>query len=325
MPFYNVEKYLTESIDSILEQSFSSFELILVNDGSTDNSRSIAESYQRNDDRIIIVDKPNGGASSARNLGISISNGMYIYFIDSDDIILSNTLEFAKTIIDREALDVLAFCAEPFYDKDYEIDEDYLCKVRKYYERNYIKSGIYQSDVFSNIMSQHDVFVASVCLFFTKADIVKKTRLEFKEGIMHEDELFTRKLFSLRLNLFFSREKIYLRRIRKASVSTNPISVYKAVSYLKIAEELEMLKNRSDFSKEMPDDAKSFYDLSISVLEGIFDRDKEYKSAVMQIYKSTLYRIFPDYKIRVLKLRYPLLRKTVSVINWIQNPFSSIK
>lgn len=325
MPFYNDEKYLRESILSVLNQSFNSFELILVNDGSVDSSRFIAESFQKNDRRIAIIDKLNGGLSSSRNAGLASARGAYIYFIDSDDCLLPNALASAKEVIDRDNCEILAFAAEPFYDKDYIGTEDYLSKVRAFYQRQHIKRGNYQSDYFSMLMNNTGVFVASACLYFTKADIIKAFKLQFRDGIIHEDELFTRKLFAQNLRLSYIPEKLYLRRIRKSSITTSPISVGKAVSYLIIAEELEMLKNRSDFSKDMPDDAKSFYDLSISVLEGIFDRDKEYKAAVFEIYGSELYKIYSDYQFRVLKLRYPLLRKTVSVINWIQNPFSSIK
>lgn len=325
MPFYNDEKYLGESILSILNQTFNSFELILVNDGSFDKSRFVAESYQRSDRRISIIDKSNGGLSSARNEGLASAQGAYIYFIDSDDCLLPNTFALAKEVIDRENCEIFAFAAEPFFDKDYIGTEDYLNKVRGFYQRRNIKCGNYQSDYFSMLMNDNGVFVASACLYFTKADIFKTFRLKFREGIIHEDELFTRKLFAQNLKLFYIPEKLYLRRIRKSSITTSPINVIKAVSYLKIAEELEILKNGSFFSKDMPDEAKFFFDLSISVLEGIFDRDKEYKAAVLEIYESELYKIYSDYQFRVLKLRYPLLRKTVSVINWIQNPFSSIK
>lgn len=324
MPFYNDEKYLGESILSVLNQTFNSFELILVNDGSVDNSRSIAESYQRNDRRILIIEKSNGGLSSSRNAGLASAQGDYIYFIDSDDYLLPNTLTLAKEVIDRDRCEILAFAAEPFYDKGYNGTEDYINKVREFYQRRYIKRGSYQSDYFSKLMNENGVFVASACLYFTNANIFKASKLKFRDGIIHEDELFTRQLFAQNLKLSYVPEKLYLRRIRKSSITTSPISVNKAISYLKIAEELAALRQEYTFSKNMPDNTKQFYSLSISVLEGLFDRDKEYKSAVMQISQSELYKVFSDYQFRVLKLRYPLLRKAASAVNRVRQSLGLI-
>lgn len=94
MPVYNVENYLEGSIDSVLAQDFTDFELIAVNDGSTDSSGAILENYAKKDKRIKIVNKQNGGLSSARNAGIKVMKGEYVYFIDSDDTMHSKALSF---------------------------------------------------------------------------------------------------------------------------------------------------------------------------------------------------------------------------------------
>lgn len=85
VPVYNVEKYLKRCIDSILNQSFTDFELILVDDGSTDNSGKIIDEYAVKDERIKVIHKENGGQGSARNRGLDIAKGNYIGFVDSDD------------------------------------------------------------------------------------------------------------------------------------------------------------------------------------------------------------------------------------------------
>lgn len=87
VPVYNAEKYLIQCIDSILAQTFTDFELILVNDGSKDSSGKICDEYARKDNRIIVIHKENGGVSSARNIGIDITQGDWIVFVDSDDYI----------------------------------------------------------------------------------------------------------------------------------------------------------------------------------------------------------------------------------------------
>lgn len=98
VPVYNVEKTLERCIDSIVTQSYSDLEIILVNDGTQDSSRDICEEYKKKDSRIIIVDKENGGLSSARNCGLDICSGEYISFIDSDDWIEQ---DFYRTLINN--------------------------------------------------------------------------------------------------------------------------------------------------------------------------------------------------------------------------------
>ena len=93
VPVYNAKSYLSRCIDSILNQTYQDFELILVDDGSTDCSGEICDKYASNDIRIRVFHKPNGGVSSARNLGLSKINGNYVIFVDSDDFLMPNHLE----------------------------------------------------------------------------------------------------------------------------------------------------------------------------------------------------------------------------------------
>lgn len=97
VPVYNVEVYLPRCIESILSQTYSDFELILVDDGSSDNSLSICEKYAGADGRIIVLSKPNGGLSSARNFGLEKANGEFYSFIDSDDWVSE---DFLETLLD---------------------------------------------------------------------------------------------------------------------------------------------------------------------------------------------------------------------------------
>ena len=87
MPVYNTEKYLRRCVDSILAQTFTDFELLLINDGSTDSSGAICDEYTQKDSRVRVFHKENGGVSSARNIGLDNAKGEYIAFVDSDDYI----------------------------------------------------------------------------------------------------------------------------------------------------------------------------------------------------------------------------------------------
>ena len=98
VPVYNVEKYINKALDSILNQTYNNFEVIIVNDGSTDNSQKIIDKYTKLDKRFKSYKKENGGLSSTRNFGIKYTTGDYLLFIDSDDYIEKDYLEQANKV-----------------------------------------------------------------------------------------------------------------------------------------------------------------------------------------------------------------------------------
>lgn len=118
IPIYNVESYLRKCLDSIMEQSFSCFELLLINDGSTDASAQICQEYVEKDDRIRYFEKENGGVSSARNFGIKHSSGEYITFIDSDDWVEPNYLEILYKAMKEQDADIVVTNYYTFREED---------------------------------------------------------------------------------------------------------------------------------------------------------------------------------------------------------------
>ena len=107
MPVYGVEKFISKAIESVLSQSFQDWELLVINDGSKDNSRAIAKEYEMRDDRIVVYDKINGGLSDARNYGLRKARGKYIHFFDSDDWIESDFYSTLFPIAERLKCEVL--------------------------------------------------------------------------------------------------------------------------------------------------------------------------------------------------------------------------
>ena len=107
MPVYNAEKYLNRSIESIMNQTYNNIEIILVNDGSTDNSLEICTSYQEKDNRIKLINQANKGVSFARNKGIDEATGDYIMFIDSDDYVEKNMIEDMVSKITEDDIDLV--------------------------------------------------------------------------------------------------------------------------------------------------------------------------------------------------------------------------
>ena len=114
IPVYNAEPFLRKCLDSVICQTYSNIEVIVVNDGSTDKSGEICGEYSRNDDRVKVFHKPNGGESSARNLGLAKATGRYIGFVDCDDWIDPNLFDVLHSMISQNDVDVCAvsYCKE---------------------------------------------------------------------------------------------------------------------------------------------------------------------------------------------------------------------
>jgi len=146
IPMYNVEKYIVRCLSSIIEQTYENLEIILVNDGSTDDTKMICQSFVENDDRIKLHSVENAGVSAARNLGITLAKGAYIQFIDSDDYITKDYISTLYELIIDHSVD-LAVCSIVLYDTKNQpitswdagqnildfnaIDENYLIEIIK--------------------------------------------------------------------------------------------------------------------------------------------------------------------------------------------------
>lgn len=120
VPVYKVEPYLRKCLDSILAQTFTNFEVILVDDGSPDNSGKICDEYAIKDSRVRVIHKENGGLSSARNAGIDIAQGKYLGFVDSDDYIAEDMYEVLYENLKFYDADISSVEIIPFRDDKYE-------------------------------------------------------------------------------------------------------------------------------------------------------------------------------------------------------------
>lgn len=125
VPVYNVEKYLPQCLDSILAQTFTDFELICVNDGSTDRSGKILDEYVAKDARIKIIHQQNKGLVGARNSGIDMAKGNYLYFVDSDDTIHPQLLEICHALVEKEDADWVCFQMQ-------KITKDEIPEIKKF-------------------------------------------------------------------------------------------------------------------------------------------------------------------------------------------------
>ncbi len=176
IPVYNVEKYINKCVDSVISQTYKNIEIILVDDGSTDNSSIICDEYKEIDDRIIVVHKKNGGLSDARNVGIENSKGQYICFIDSDDYIASN------------------FIYELYQTLKITNSDISICKYIEVYEgqvnipiKNKRRIKIYDGNKkIENLYNNNDVVTVVAWNKLYKKYIFENLR--YPVGMLHEDE-----------------------------------------------------------------------------------------------------------------------------------------
>jgi glycosyltransferase involved in cell wall biosynthesis len=137
MPVYNSEQYLAKAIESVTSQNFNNYEVILVNDGSTDGSKSICEYFMTWNKNIVLINKTNGGLCSARNKGIEKARGRYILFIDNDDEIYSDSLNIIWKAIKELKCDILRFNRT----RVQIFDNKKKCKTDVYGCKNVFKNG----------------------------------------------------------------------------------------------------------------------------------------------------------------------------------------
>lgn len=202
VPVYNAEKYLRRCIESILTQTFTDFELLLIDDGSKDNSLHICEEFAKNDSRIRVFHKKNGGVSSARNVGLDNINGKWLAFIDSDDIIeqdylynliiKSDEVDFVicgykqigkqnKIVIYHEAIyDMNSKKEMSFFDKsELEAQSLFYCPWRKLYKSDIIKKHNikFETNIF---LGEDTCFIISYINYVNKIRTIKSTSYTYE-------------------------------------------------------------------------------------------------------------------------------------------------
>jgi len=214
IPVYNAELYLSEALNSIFNQIYKNFEIICINDGSTDQSSDLLNDYASKHENLTLINKSNKGASNARNLGIKISSGDYILFLDSDDYYLSNNFlyEFNRILTNDNTIECIYFPGGFINDKNF----DYQTFDHKTYSKGINCINDYCRNksllVFGSIYTQ--------CF---KRSVIMENDLMFEETLVYgEDRLFTIKYFILAQKVYVYPSSVYCYRIRQNSLMTNP-------------------------------------------------------------------------------------------------------
>lgn len=287
IPAYNVEQYIEECVESVLQQDLDNYEIIIVNDGSTDKTNEILEKY-KNITNIKIINQENKGLSGARNIGLKNCIGKYILFLDSDDFVEKNSIKKILNEIQHNDLEVLAFNFWIYYNKDKYILEKRLINKKSFSGEKYLKLNLVTKNY---PMSWLNIY---------NKEFLLKNKLFFKEGILHEDlEFNIRLLIRVKKMSFINVPVIYYRQ-REGSITKKKLN--RRYSYFEILKTyLKEIKNIND--KELIQllyDYMAYISKNI-IIESIKDRDLTFlnqnKKILNKILKET-----NKIKYKILKL-----------------------
>lgn len=215
VPIYNVEQYLERCIDSVLRQTYSNLEIILVDDGSLDNSGSICDKYALEDKRIVVLHKVNGGLSDARNAGLQIIKGKYVFFVDSDDWIHADAI--------RILCEKMILCDSDIVIGDFMQSMDYTNSFNMEFREENVKAYELTTMQALEEMLKQEKFTCSVCGRLFKAELFEN--VEFPVGKLYEDQGTTYKLFLKANKICFVDLPLYVYFVRNGSIQNSDFKV----------------------------------------------------------------------------------------------------
>lgn len=239
VPVYKVEQYLNQCIESVLIQTFKSYELILVDDGSPDGSPEICDKYASNCEQISVIHKMNGGQSSARNAGLDVARGEYVLFLDSDDWWDDNeALKKLNDQLDISNADVLIFGMKKYFMLKQEFDDIRipLCDV----DDNITKEQFYKK------IMERNIFVASAWDKVLARSIIEKYHLRFVTGQLSEDIEWCAKLLLCQPKIDILKEAFYVYR------QQNSVSITANISRKNVFHVCEIIKMYAKKNAPLP-------------------------------------------------------------------------
>lgn len=300
VPVYNVANYLPKCIDSILAQTYENIEVILVDDGSTDNSGKICDEYAKKDNRIKVIHKENAGLSSARNKGIEVASGEYLAFIDSDDYISEKMFQLLYDAIGNSELAICGYSC---------VDED----------GKQIKPG---TVIENKVMTQEQSF-DELCRYNNAGYIIACNKLYKKElfdeirypiGKLHEDEFVIHNIFSKCNSIACIDTVLYFYLQRQGSIMKTPS--------IRRLDGAEAVLNRTDFFVRKGLSAEKVY-VSLNKVFNVFKstyKSKDYITMKQRTRYSELYRQCRKIIKRLIKSELPLRKKCILAMYYI-SPF----
>lgn len=268
VPVYNAEKWLDECLKSLVNQTKSFFEIVLIDDGSTDDSLAICESFRNGHSEIRVYHQENGRQGKARNNGIAHISSEYLLFVDSDDILQLNTVEILSSIINKKRYDAVYFEAEMFGQKDF----FHLFR----YNRE-LGSDVFEGtgkDFFNQSYPQS--FLSSACLAVYRTELIKSSDIYFPEEVFYEDNYFTFVYMQEAGLVHCISDKLYGRRVRGESTMTGKTTSDKVQNLCDVV--LAIYKYIDLHRQEMKSEAYAVEQYICDLCLSVWDRYDKYKS-----------------------------------------------
>ena len=213
LPIYNVEKYLRPCVDSILNQTYGNYEIILVDDGSKDSSPAICDEYASRYECISVIHKPNGGLADARNAGLEVAGGEYVCYIDSDDYLIDNDVL-------RKLADKTSGCPDIVHYKNVEWFESDGHTADCKYSYDVQTEGRSIVEIYSDLIDR-DAYYNSAWSKIVKRSLLVDNGIRFEKGILGEDNEWYYHVVSVAKSLVLIDEPLYVYRRRKGSITTS--------------------------------------------------------------------------------------------------------
>ena len=271
IPVYNVEKYLSRCLDSVINQTYSNLEILLVNDGSTDSSGFICDEYAKKDSRIVVIHQENKGTSIARNRGLERAKGEFIGFVDPDDVISVHFYEILYNTLIKTNSDLI-LCNFQNFTHFNEIKEynRSLYNSIEYNGYNFIKNFTYKKDTVRYVVIWNKLY---------KRYLWDELRFPENVKICEDEYVWYKTMF--KAHKICELDQILYYYFKRANSITN--KVYEQFSYKKEIAFIEALKDRIDFCKK-------------NKLNQLLKRTEEYRNKLLRkIYLTTPTNKIPEY------------------------------
>lgn len=298
VPVYNVEKWLLRCLNSLYNQNISEdeFEVIVVNDGSPDNSLQIANDFARTHINVVVVSRENGGLAAARNTGIEAATGKYVWFVDSDDHVERNCIGTLVNHAENNDLDILCFGIWLEY------PDGRLCEYKIKAES---EDRVYKG---SDFMANVDM-PASACVALYRRDFIEQHQLRFYEGVLHEDQEFTPRAYCLARRISFINLPVYYYYQRGGGIMKSKRNEQRCRDLLKVADSLYAFAIDT-----LPQDSES-YNIIMSRVYFCVTQSLAYHTAEamdIEVYKTKQYYPF-NTKIVSGSMTYKLMLANISL------------
>lgn len=289
VPVYNVEKYLDKCLSSIVNQTYKEYEVIIVNDGSTDDSQKIIDKYVKNNHNFYSFITENRGLSCARNYGLDYVKGDYILFLDSDDYLNNKLLEELNNKLSKNSVDILRFNCSFVFD-DYSL-------IREEYGTHY--ENVIMNDAIKELVTRE--LVEPACLYCYKSSFWMKHDFKYFPNMIHEDYgltllilYYVKSITSINFNGYF-----YLQRQNSISKTINYDKIKKGVydtysQYINIVDELK------DKESNIVKKAILTYASECLIMSSRGLKDIDYKEFIKKLKEEKIYLNISPYNIKKL-------------------------